>query len=371
MKKTKPSNINILAMFILGILIKVDLYATWSIIAIDNETGEVGMAGASCTRNVRGIGEYVPGKGVVVVQAMSNDYPRELGIKMIREGATAKEIISAMRNNQYDPEKQQYGVIILNNDEPETYSGKQISDWNGTMIGKDFAVLGNTLVDENVVNKAFQAYSDAGEKHISERLMLALLAGAKAGGDKRCGKQNATSAFVTVYKPDDKISSPYINLYVYEMDPGGESAVFLLANEYERWTKYYKSNYSTQISVIPEKEELVTHIDGKMKATDYVQISMIEGTSIYVKLYAEVLESGIISRDKFVDLFSKITTVFIPKMLSESGLTYNDYKINTIEEFKNREVDIQINCYMDKHGIRIETKRGDETKQYFYNWDEV
>ncbi|HET9277132.1 MAG TPA: DUF1028 domain-containing protein, partial [Flavitalea sp.] len=48
--------------------------ATWSIIVIDPKTKEIGIAGASCTRSVYGIGAIIPGKGAIVVQAMSNGF---------------------------------------------------------------------------------------------------------------------------------------------------------------------------------------------------------------------------------------------------------------------------------------------------------
>jgi uncharacterized Ntn-hydrolase superfamily protein len=50
--------------------------ATWSIIIVDPGTGEIGIAGASCTKNCYGIGEIIPGKGAIIVQAMSNSRAR-------------------------------------------------------------------------------------------------------------------------------------------------------------------------------------------------------------------------------------------------------------------------------------------------------
>ena len=193
---------------LLGVLITTAYaHATWSIIAVNRATGEVGIAGASCTSHVSGIGEIVPGKGAVVVQAMSNGEARKLGVKLLQEGATPAQIIEAMRDERFDPENQQYGVIVLVADQsPATYSGKRITEWNGVMTGDDVAVLGNTLVDEKVVSAAFAAFHAVKGKSLGERLMAALVAGANAGGDKRCGKQHATAAFLTVYKQpkDDK-----------------------------------------------------------------------------------------------------------------------------------------------------------------------
>jgi uncharacterized Ntn-hydrolase superfamily protein len=94
-----------LSLALLGVLItSAYAHATWSIIAVNRATGEVGIAGASCTSHVSGIGEIVPGKGAVVVQAASNGEARKLGVKLLQEGATPAQIIEAMRNERFDPE---------------------------------------------------------------------------------------------------------------------------------------------------------------------------------------------------------------------------------------------------------------------------
>jgi uncharacterized Ntn-hydrolase superfamily protein len=59
------------------------LSATWSIIVIDLKTKEIGIAGASCSRSVYGIGAIIPGKGAVIVQASSNSEARRKGVQMI------------------------------------------------------------------------------------------------------------------------------------------------------------------------------------------------------------------------------------------------------------------------------------------------
>lgn len=69
--------------FCLLTLLSTTASATWSIIIIDPKTKEIGIAGASCTASVYGIGGIVPGKGAVVVQAMSNKQARNKGLKMV------------------------------------------------------------------------------------------------------------------------------------------------------------------------------------------------------------------------------------------------------------------------------------------------
>lgn len=253
MEKQKLHTFRNSSLVLLGMLITAAYaHATWSIIAVNRATGEVGIAGASCTSHVSGIGEIVPGKGVVVVQAMSNGEARKLGVKLLQEGATPAQVIEAMRNERFDPENQQYGVIVLAADQPpETYSGKRITVWNGVMIGDGVAVLGNTLVDEKVVSAAFAAFHAVRGRSLAERLIAALAAGANAGGDKRCGKQHATAAFLTVYRqPKDDKHFPHLKLDVYGLDKGGQSAVVLLEKEFKRWRKQSTAQ-CTEIYVVP------------------------------------------------------------------------------------------------------------------------
>lgn len=66
-------------------------FATWSIIMIDPQTKEIGIAGASCTYNCYGIGRIVPGVGAVIVQAMSNSQARQKGVQLILAEATPKQ----------------------------------------------------------------------------------------------------------------------------------------------------------------------------------------------------------------------------------------------------------------------------------------
>src|SRR4051812_38072718 len=94
--------------------------ATWSIIIIDPATRLIGVAGASCTPNCYGIGAAIPGKGAIIVQAMSNSEARKRGLEMILANASPEEIITALRNADFDPERQQYAVVTLNDLTPAT-----------------------------------------------------------------------------------------------------------------------------------------------------------------------------------------------------------------------------------------------------------
>ncbi len=220
---------------LLFMLFATNSYATWSIIAVDRKTGEIGIVGASCTFDVSGIASIEPGKGAIVVQAASSYFARMKGVSLMENGSSAQVILDGMMDERFEPEQQQYAVILLTDGtKPLVYSGSEIQDWNGEMLGDDFAVLGNILAGEQVVRKAYEAFDQNRDKSLSERLMMALKAGEEAGGDSRCGSQYARSAFMMVYQP---INGAILKLAVQGIEKGKKPAVSLLNEQFNLWYK--------------------------------------------------------------------------------------------------------------------------------------
>lgn len=204
--------------------------ATWSIIAVDRNTSEIGIAGASCTFDVSGIASVVPGKGAIVVQAASNYFARMKGVDLMEEGASVQEVLSAMQADEFSPQRQQYGVITLQDTEgPLTYSGNDINTWKGARSASDMAVMGNILVNQSVVDNAFAAFDSNRHLPLGVRLIAALTAGADAGGDSRCGDQKARSAFLMLYSPE---TGSITELSVFGIEKGGQAAVPLLKEKF-------------------------------------------------------------------------------------------------------------------------------------------
>ncbi|CAN5233036.1 hypothetical protein BH23BAC1_BH23BAC1_32560 [soil metagenome] len=213
-------------------------FATWSIIILDPETKEIGIAGASCSYNCYGIGEILPGKGAIIVQAMSNNKARSKGLQMLASDASPEEIIKVLCDPKFDPENQQYAVLsFMHLDQPKSYTGKSAADHKGSMASWGISVQGNILTNENEIKIIYEAALKAKEKKLSveEILITALKAGSKAGGDQRCGAQKATSAFITVAKPGDKPKHFYLDLVVSGQRKGGDNAVELLRAKYDLW----------------------------------------------------------------------------------------------------------------------------------------
>lgn len=224
-----------LTLFLAGFVISSN--ATWSIIVIDPKTKEIGIAGASCTNSVYGIGAIIPGKGAVIVQAMSNYLARAEGLKLIMADASPDEILKAMKNPKFDPEEQQYAVICVNYlENPLTYTGNETTPHKGALTAKGVSVQGNTLTNAGELQAVLNAVIKAQKESlpIQEVLMLALEEGAKFGGDKRCGELKASSAFLTVAKPGDDRRKPYLNLIVNKTDED-VNAVEALRQKFDKW----------------------------------------------------------------------------------------------------------------------------------------
>ena len=226
--------------FILLLFYFTSVSATWSIIMIDSKTKEIGIVGASCSYNCYGIGKIVPGMGAVIVQAMSNSQAREKGVQMIIAESTPAQIIQAMRDPAFDPELQQYAVVTIKHiDNPASYTGNLANSFKGALTASGVSVQGNTLTNENELKIILESVQK-GKKdllEIAEILMNALEAGAISGGDKRCGDQRATSAFITVFKANDK--KPYLDLSIFGQSKGGQNAVVMLRKKFEKWKKQH------------------------------------------------------------------------------------------------------------------------------------
>ena len=221
-------------------------FATWSIIVVDPKTKKIGIAGASCTPSVYGIGAIMPGKGAIVVQANGNPLAKLQGFKMIMDGATPATILEKLRSPDFDPEHQQYAIISMDDiNNPVTYTGTQAVSYASTLTGNGITVQGNMLTNPDEIQIIFDAAVKAQKDSlpIQDILMIALEAGAKSGGDKRCGERKAASAFLTVSKPED-IDKHWLNLVVLG-DDGHTHAVEALRQKFDDWKAKEKANGKT------------------------------------------------------------------------------------------------------------------------------
>jgi len=212
--------------------------ATWSIIVVDRSRGWVGVAGASCTPDVYGIMRLMPGRGVLIAQAVGHDSVIQLAHRLLAQGAAPDSVLRVITASSADPEAplRQYAIATVGG-EAAQFTGSGTAEYHGERRAADVLVQGNSLPGPAVLDRAMAAIQEAraAGRTIEEALMAGLKAGSDAGGDARCGSQRATSAFLTVAKPGDKPFLPYLTLSVFGAERRTINAVELLQERFARW----------------------------------------------------------------------------------------------------------------------------------------
>jgi uncharacterized Ntn-hydrolase superfamily protein len=163
--------------------------STFSIVAADLETGEVGCAVQS---KYFSVGSVVPwawaGVGAVATQAAGVAVYGRLALEELQRGATPEAALETVLADDPGRETRQLGIVTADG-RAAAFTGRECLDWAGQRVGPGFAVQGNILAGEAVVDEMAHAYTKT-IGTLVERLVAALEAGQAAGGDKR-GQQSA------------------------------------------------------------------------------------------------------------------------------------------------------------------------------------
>lgn len=163
--------------------------STFSIVARDPATGELGVAVAS---RFFAVGSVVPwakaGVGAVATQSFANTTFGWRGLELLEKGVTPEEVVEILIRNDDDPERRQIGIVSTDG-KSATYSGVRCLPWAGGRSGLNYAIQGNILAGETVVTSMEETFLET-EGTLAERVYAALLAGDRQGGDAR-GKQSA------------------------------------------------------------------------------------------------------------------------------------------------------------------------------------
>lgn len=165
---------------------------TFSIVAWDpnpSGTPEWGIAVAS---KFLAVGAVVPwakaGAGAVATQALANVSYGPRGLDLLDTGLEAKEVVRALTSADEGREERQLGVVD-GRGRAATYTGSKCLHWAGGRTGDGFACQGNILTGADVVDAMAQAF-EAASGSLADRLLAAVAAGDRAGGDSR-GRQGA------------------------------------------------------------------------------------------------------------------------------------------------------------------------------------
>jgi uncharacterized Ntn-hydrolase superfamily protein len=212
---------------------------TYSIVAYDSLTGDLGVAVQSKFPNVGGI---VPwgraGVGAVATQSLSNTAYGDRGLDLLARGATAEEALRAVMRTDTMLQDRQVGLVDARGN-AASFTGRTTFDWAGgrvgaapgkadviggkgeVIVGRGYAAQANIMVSEQTVRNMAETF-ERSRGTLADRLMAALKAGQAGGGDKR-GMQSA--ALLVVRKKGGYLGANdrFIDIRVYDApDPIAE-----------------------------------------------------------------------------------------------------------------------------------------------------
>ncbi len=203
---------------------EAEVSGTFSIVAVDPNAGVCGAAVAS---KYPAVGKVVPyvraGVGAFCTQHWHNPEWGERALDMLEKGRLPEQVLAELLRNDDRRDKRQLAIIDMSGRAANRNPAKADPSgvWWGAVSGKYYACQGNTLVGREVIFAMARAYEES-KGNLADRVMAALVAGDRAGGDHR----GRLAAGIRIAKKG--VKGYWLELYVDKND----DAVDELARKY-------------------------------------------------------------------------------------------------------------------------------------------
>ncbi len=199
-------------LFSSDILFRTDNFcSTFSIVGYDPITGDLGIAVQSKFPNLRPVVPWAKANvGAVATQSFAKLEYGIRGLELMEKGLTAEEALRTILSDDPERDQRQVGMVDANGN-AASWTGENCFQWQGgyvgsdnpnnfikstpktntnkVIVGKNFSAQGNILVSEETIKALANTFENT-KGSLAEKLMQALIAGGKAGGDQR-GEQSA------------------------------------------------------------------------------------------------------------------------------------------------------------------------------------
>lgn len=247
---------------------------TFSIVACDLEEKAWGVAVASKFPAVGAVVPWVQAEaGAVATQSFANTSYGPRGLALMGTGFSAQETLDKLLADDPDKELRQVGLVDAKG-RSATFSGSECFAWAGGVSGPGYAIQGNILADDRVVPAMEEAFLRT-NGNLPTRLHAALLAGDRAGGDKR-GRQSAA---------------------IYVAKPKAGYGGFV-----DRWLDYRVDDHEDPVPRLGELLEMHNLYFGKSPETDRVELK--ENT--FQQMTEILTQTGYLKNGKgFTDAFNE------------------------------------------------------------------
>ncbi|MDC3134134.1 DUF1028 domain-containing protein [Bacteroidota bacterium] len=260
---------------------------TFSIVAVDTLTGEIGSAGATCgdsiiwpgTPGAYIISDILPGVGAIHTQALWTASNQVNARVQMQQGGSPNQIISWLvaHDVQNNPQSRQYGVVDYHNGSSRSaaFTGTSCFDYKNHILGPNYAIQGNILLGQQILD-SMEYYFLNTSGCLPEKLMAAMNGAKVIGADTRCMVEGTSSlsAFLRMALPTDNYNNLFLDINVAGTAPNVEP-IDVLKTKYNLWKNSHISYCdSVSNSKITTRKEIEIHPN---PTNDLITISNIEG----------------------------------------------------------------------------------------------
>ncbi|MCB9235367.1 MAG: DUF1028 domain-containing protein [Bacteroidia bacterium] len=220
---------------------------TFSIVAVDSVTGEVGSAGASCVNLLPTglpadfLGDLFPGIGAINSQAYYLAQNQSNARMRMLAGDNPSQIIAWLIANdiQGDSTKRQYGVVRLDSSwspSAAAHTGTNTDPWHGHRVGPNYSIQGNILLGAAILDSMEYNFLNT-PGNLATKLMAALQGANVVGADTRCASFGTSShfSFLKVAQPTDPDGQPSLLLTVKTAPSSGIEPIDSLQSLFNIW----------------------------------------------------------------------------------------------------------------------------------------
>jgi uncharacterized Ntn-hydrolase superfamily protein len=294
---------------------------TFSIVAIDTVTKEIGSAGATCLTEQAGfpgavfISDIIGGHGAIHTQSYGLVENQLAARERMLGGDTPEQIIKWLEENDYEntPEIRQYGVIDLDAaGTPRTaaYTGIDCLNYKNHIVGRNYAIQGNILLGKQILD-SMEARFVRTEGTLADKFMACLQGANIPGADTRCLADglSSKSSFLRLSRWEDPDKTYKLNLTVGKTKTGRDpiDSLQTLYNIWKTTSSVNNGNYTNQtVTVSYDAASGNTTIDLSLVAVrSHIVITIYDISGKEVKQYTTseakyIFEKGKLSRGTYI-----------------------------------------------------------------------
>lgn len=250
---------------------------TFSIVAVDTITKEVGSIGATCLSVDREgfealiISELIPGRGAIHTQSYWNGTNQYNAYSQLSSGASPSDVIDWLTTHDVEsnPGIRQYGIAAIDNKGQASaagFTGNNCLNFKKHAVGPYYSIQGNILLGEYVIDSMESRFTKA-QGSLADRLMEGLKGALIAGADSRCLSEglSSRSSFLRVAKADDIDGLYKLDIHVPSI-VDGRDPIDSLESLYKEWkilnTDHIQKTHSVALTLFYDAQENTITLQG-------------------------------------------------------------------------------------------------------------